>query len=145
MVSRPCAGYRVTSFVYHARLAFDPACILAVLNGDLPGVIRAKGHFCLATRSDRAAEFSMAGALSEVRPLGRGWAAVPQTRWPRDPDQLQEIEGKKPNTVGRHAKSISRLGPVKNENGADLGGPHRSPALGDEEADRLEPWSEIDQ
>ena len=74
--------YGVTSHVYRARQPFDPARILAVLNGDLPGVIRAKGHFWIATRPDWVAEFSLAGALSSIRPLGTWWAAVPQARWP---------------------------------------------------------------
>ena len=30
------------------------------------------------------AEFSLAGALSSVRPLGTWWAAVPRERWPND-------------------------------------------------------------
>ena len=74
--------YGVTSFVYRARLPFVPEKILKVLNGDLPGVIRAKGHFWISTRPDWVAEFSLAGALSSVKPLGTWWAAVPQQRWP---------------------------------------------------------------
>ncbi len=48
----------------------------------MPGVIRAKGHFWLATRPDWVAEFSLAGALSSVAPLGTWWTAVPKERWP---------------------------------------------------------------
>ena len=44
--------YGVTSYVYRARLPFIPESILEVLNGDLPGVIRAKGHFWISTRPD---------------------------------------------------------------------------------------------
>ena len=74
--------YGVASFVYRARRPFDPDKILAVLNGDLPGVIRAKGHFWIATRPDWVAEFSLAGALSSVKPMGTWWASVPKDRWP---------------------------------------------------------------
>jgi len=76
--------YGVRSFVYRARRPFHPQAVHDVLNGDLPGVIRAKGHMWLATRPDWAAEFSLAGALSTIRPLGLWWAAVPKERWPND-------------------------------------------------------------
>ena len=74
--------YGVTSFVYRARQPFVPEKILTILNGDLPGVIRAKGHFWIATRPDWVAEFSLAGALSSVKPLGTWWATVPEERRP---------------------------------------------------------------
>ena len=74
--------YGVASYVYRARQPFIPEKILAVLNGDMPGVIRAKGHFWIATRPELVAEFSLAGALSSVKPIGTWWASVPQERWP---------------------------------------------------------------
>ena len=74
--------YGITSHVYRARLPFVPEAILALLDGDLPGVIRAKGHFWIATRPDWVAEFSLAGAFSGVTPLGTWWASVPRERWP---------------------------------------------------------------
>ena len=74
--------YGVTSYVYRAHQPFIPEKILAVLNGNMPGVIRAKGHFWIATRPEWVAEFSLAGALSSVKPIGTWWAAVPQECWP---------------------------------------------------------------
>ncbi|MEM8791675.1 MAG: GTP-binding protein [Pseudomonadota bacterium] len=74
--------YGVTSHVYRARRPFIPEKILEVLNGGLTGVIRAKGHFWIATRPDWVAEFSLAGVLSSVKPLGTWWASVPKDRWP---------------------------------------------------------------
>lgn len=83
--------YGICSFVYHARAPFQPEAIYPVLNGPLPGVIRAKGHFWIATRPDWAVEYSLAGALSKVAPLGRWWASVPEERLPKHPDAMAEI------------------------------------------------------
>lgn len=74
--------YGVTSQVYRARVPFEPEKIVALLNGELPGVIRAKGHFWVATRPEWVIEFSLAGALSSIKPLGHWWANVPTEHWP---------------------------------------------------------------
>ncbi|WP_134682398.1 GTP-binding protein [Paracoccus ravus] len=84
--------YGISSFVYRARRPFHPQKIHQLLNGDLPGVIRAKGHFWIASRPNWAVEFSLAGAISTVTPLGGWWASVPQDRWPSHPDALVEME-----------------------------------------------------
>lgn len=83
--------YGISSFVYRARRPFDPSRIHGVLNGDLRGVIRAKGHFWIATRPDWVAEFSLAGAISTVTPLGRWWAGVPRQHWPTVTDSLEAV------------------------------------------------------
>ena len=79
---RETEEYGVSSYVYRERQPFIPEKILAALNGDLPGVIRAKGHFWISTRPDWVAEFSLAGALSSVKPMGTWWASVARENWP---------------------------------------------------------------
>ena len=76
--------YGVTSFVFRAERPFDPEKLAAFLDAPLPGVIRAKGHFWLATRPEWAGEVSIAGAMVEVRGLGLWWAAVPEAHWPEE-------------------------------------------------------------
>jgi len=102
--------YGITSFAYRARQPFHPARLYAVLNGDLPGVIRAKGHFWLATRPNWVAEFSLAGAVSSVSPLGGWWASVPQDRWPAHPEALKEVAAKWQEPWGDRRQELVFIG-----------------------------------
>lgn len=78
--------YGVESFVYRARRPFDPAKFHRFLGGgqSMDKVIRAKGHFWLATRPDYLGELAKAGHQVSVSRMGRWWAAVPKNRWPED-------------------------------------------------------------
>jgi G3E family GTPase len=107
--------YGVSSFVYRARKPFDPMRLHGVLNGDLPGVIRAKGHFWIATRPDWAAEFSLAGALSSVKPLGLWWAALPKTRWPKAGQGLEEVQSKWREPWGDRRQELVFIGSGMNQ------------------------------
>ena len=78
--------YGITSFVYRARRPFHPERFKAFLDRTWPGLVRAKGHFWLATRPKWVGELSIAGAIQRVSGLGAWWAAVPKERWPDDPE-----------------------------------------------------------
>jgi G3E family GTPase len=82
--------YGIESFVYRARRPFDPVKFRRFLNRSWPGVVRAKGHFWIATRPDWVGEMSQAGAQVTSQGLGRWWAAMPKNRWP-DGDAFERL------------------------------------------------------
>lgn len=83
--------YGVRSFVYRARRPFHSEKFYAFINASWPGVIRAKGHFWLATRPEWVGELSQAGALVRHEAMGFWWANVPKERWPDNPEWRQHI------------------------------------------------------
>jgi G3E family GTPase len=78
--------YGIRSFVYRERRPFNPLLLNRFVNSSWPGVVRAKGFFWLATRPHHVGELSQAGALVRTSRRGLWWSAVPQQRWPDDPD-----------------------------------------------------------
>jgi G3E family GTPase len=78
--------FGIKSFVWRARRPLHPARFKRLIESDLPGVIRAKGFFWLATRMPWAGEWQLAGRVSRHQAAGFWWAAQPESRWPADPE-----------------------------------------------------------
>lgn len=83
--------YGISHFVWRARRPFHPQRFWAIFSGELPGVVRSKGYFWLASRPEFAGSWSQAGGVSRQELAGRWWAGVPRERWPQDEESLRWI------------------------------------------------------
>ncbi|KYH00986.1 zinc metallochaperone GTPase ZigA [Bradyrhizobium sp. DOA1] len=102
--------YGVRSFVYRARRPFDPAKFDRFIKEPWPGVIRAKGHFWLATRPQWLGEISQAGSIIRTEALGFWWASVPAERWPDDPLWRKKLRQNWSDIYGDRRQEIVFIG-----------------------------------
>jgi G3E family GTPase len=84
--------FGITSFVWRARRPVHPGRFKALIEGDLPGVVRAKGFFWLATRNAWVGEWQLAGRIGRHQGAGYWWAAIEDSRWPEEPSWRAMIE-----------------------------------------------------
>jgi G3E family GTPase len=102
--------YGVTSFVYRARRPFDPSKFHHFLRQSWAGVIRAKGHFWIATRPQWVGELSQAGAIVRTEGLGFWWANIPALQWPNDPYWRQSLKKHWSEIYGDRRQEIVFIG-----------------------------------
>ena len=107
--------YGVRSFVYRARRPFEPVKFQQFLKESWAGVIRAKGHFWIATRPQWLGELSQAGAIVRTEGLGFWWANVPADRWPDDPLWRQSLEKNWNEIYGDRRQEIVFIGTAMDE------------------------------
>jgi G3E family GTPase len=73
-------AYGITSFVYRNTRPFHPARFMAMLSNGIPGVLRAKGYFWLASRMDWVGSLAVAGGATETQGAGHWWASRVRVR-----------------------------------------------------------------
>jgi hypothetical protein len=76
----------------------------------LPGVLRAKGFFWLASRPQFIASWSQAGQMLEVQPAGIWYAAIPREVWDLDDEARDELEGLWHEELGDRRQEIAIIG-----------------------------------
>ncbi len=107
--------YGISSFVYRARKAFHPERLWRAVDAGLPGVLRAKGFFWVATRPDMVGTWSQAGQLLEVNPGGYWYAASDPEHWDVDDEERAIIEGHWHPEVGDRRQEIAIIGQGLNQ------------------------------
>src|ERR1700712_2329385 len=85
----PANDSGIGGFVYRARRPFHPERLWALLHREWTGVLRSKGFFWLATRSDIGGSLSQAGSALRHGPAGMWWAAQDRSEWPTGDAELE--------------------------------------------------------
>jgi G3E family GTPase len=109
--------YGVSSFVYRARRPFDPARLVTFLDAPWPGVVRAKGHFWLATRPQHVGLMSAAGIQRRCEPMGFWWATIPREDWPDHPQFHEQIRSQWDDAWGDRRQELVFIGVNMDEAG----------------------------
>lgn len=104
--------YGISSFSFEARRPFHPQRFHDVLHGDWGDgkLLRSKGFFWLASRPQFAGQWSQAGGIAHHGFAGLFWRAVPESRWPQEPDYLASIMEKWQEPFGDMRQELVFIG-----------------------------------
>jgi len=84
--------YGIESFVFRSRRPFHPERLYAWMHESLPGVVRSKGFFWIATRPEQTFLWSHAGASCRNEVIGTWWASMPREEWTLEPEEAAALE-----------------------------------------------------
>lgn len=76
------AALGLEALVHRMRAPLHAQRLADFMARKFDGVIRAVGHFWLATRPDVVGSWTRCGTLSMAYPVGLWWASMPKDRWP---------------------------------------------------------------
>lgn len=111
--------YGISSFVFRSKKPFHPERWMIYLNQQYPNnIIRAKGLFWLASRPDKAINFSQAGGSLRVEAAGVWWCSMPYSERIAYADYhafQQEIESKWDKEWGDRQNEIVFIGQNMNK------------------------------
>ncbi|NKE47902.1 GTP-binding protein [Roseomonas frigidaquae] len=102
--------FGITSFVWKARRPLHPGRFKRMIEGPLPGVVRAKGFFWLATRMPWAGSWQLAGAVGRHEAAGFWWAATDPARWPEEPEWRDGVKANWQEPYGDRRQEIVFIG-----------------------------------
>ena len=112
--SKETEEFGISSFVYQARRPFHPQRLWNLLMEDgefYSNLLRSKGYIWLANRHDICGEWSQAGQIVTLDPLGRWWASLPREEWPADdPETLAELQSQWVEPFGDRRQEIVIIG-----------------------------------
>ena len=100
----------VTSFIFESRRPFHPERFAELLDEFPANVVRSKGHFWLAGRSEIGLGLDVAGQSIRIVPAGRWIAALPEAEQAQYFDASPELEANWHPTYGDRSSRLVLIG-----------------------------------